>query len=173
MPLRVHWDGFESNTATLAKHGWEVEAHEDMRCMEMVLALRHRAYQCVAWNRFPYRYDRARYDFGYTPELRVELHLGKEVYVRGDELPRTYPVDPWPSPRDLHAPGQARPVSEYMHWRPKEAVMVEADPSVDDLLAQIIAKQADAKRDYFTEKVREGKLIQASSAEIVQFARAA
>lgn len=170
-PLRVHWDGFEGNTHELAKYGWEVEAHEDMRSMCMVLALRHREYQCVCWNQFPYRYDRARYDFDYVPELRVQLHIGKEVHVHGRELPRTYPVDPYPSPRDIACGSQ--PVSEYMHFRPRDAVHVLADPSVDDLLSQILAKQQPAKDEYFAEQVRQGKLVRASQAEIIQFARAA
>ena len=39
--------------------------------------------------------------------------------------------------------------------------------------SKIIEKQADAKRAYFEEKVRSGKLIQASSAQIIQFSKVA
>lgn len=140
--------------------------------MLMVVAMKHRAYQTQAWCQTPYDYERAFYERAYVDGLHMRFELGREVRIERAMLPDNFKLTPIHT--DMHMrPREMTSLSDLAHFKPKDAVMVEADPTVDDLLAQIIAKQADAKREYFEDKVRSGKLVQASSAEIIQFARAA
>lgn len=69
---------------------------------------------------------------------------------------------------------EVRTLADLMHFKPMaQPVMVEADPSIDDLLAKIVAKQSETNDEYFREKMRAGKIVPATSAEIVQFTRVA
>jgi|7_EtaG_2_1085326.scaffolds.fasta_scaffold27362_2 hypothetical protein len=40
-PMKVHWDGFVSDTLTLQRRGWSVQVHEDQRAMVTMEALKH------------------------------------------------------------------------------------------------------------------------------------
>lgn len=40
-PLRLVWNGWESNTYALQREGWELSAREDIQNMRMSIALRH------------------------------------------------------------------------------------------------------------------------------------
>lgn len=180
-PVVLEWDGWQTRTDLL--RNWEIFCESDAYAACYRLAIRHKETGICGmgilqrhsfWNRGDdYRETK-------LPTVHLGMRMGAQQVIQyvpdhyGDLVRPSRPlieVEGYPSFR----PPQAVSVEDLLPFRPKEnkRILMEADPSIDALLDQLLAKQAPAKQAYFEEKVKTSKLLPASSAEIIQFGRAA
>lgn len=174
-PIKIYWQGFESDTRTLGSRGWKIMAHQDIMCDQMQIAIHNPKsgiYGVTRMERFEYE---RMWRTGQFPVFNIPFEVGQRVELRhsNEFVPPVFrEVDPFPA---QIRPDRITKMEDLFHFAEKkvEQIFVEKDPSVDDLLGQIIAKQAEAKHEYYAEKVRAGKLVPATTAEIIQFSKAA
>jgi len=176
-PVKVRCQGWESRTDILGHAGWEIFTENDAYTDRYHIVIRQpqTGVVCGGWLDRHAFWDRGE---GYTrmnyPTVCMGMRMGAKTlieHVPDWQPPKFIRVEPFPSFR----PPQATCLEDLLPFKPmaSQQIQIEADPSVDDLLARIIEKQAAGKQAYFEEKVRTGKLVPASTAEILQFSRAA
>jgi hypothetical protein len=177
-PIRLIANGWESTTVDLGRAGWELHADQDYSEGRLSLVAHHRETGLTAYardSRWDYRshieFDRIHR--GEMPVMRAQIGHRDKVQIHhfgGALMPSFDRVSPFMEPRM-----EIKSMADMLHFAPykSEQIQIEADPTVDDLLAQIIAKQAKTNDEYFAEKVRSGKIVRASAAEVLQFRRVA
>lgn len=169
-PIEIYWQGFLGNSVEMAQCGWEFFAEQDVCRDRMQIAVRNRHSKvCGVTQVEDFQFERILRGQK-PPRFNIPFAVGLQVHMQYQDgliPPQFRQVEAIPTIR----PAKITKLEDLFHFPEKkvEVIQVEADPSVDELLQQIIEKQANAKRDYFEEKVRSGKLVQASSAEIIQF----
>lgn len=201
-PVILHADGWEADTHKLSLMGWELHADQRVYDNVISLVAHNPKTGLVAYAHVQnFNYTR-NVEYGSpAPHLRavfghrdkVQIH---RVYHDHSTNYRTYSGTTSTSGgtgtmifsvrsntdtfANFHRVGGAmemrteiRTLADLMHFKPIQQIAVEADPTIDDLLAKIVAKQSETNDEYFKEKVRAGKIVPATSAEIVQFTRAA
>jgi hypothetical protein len=177
-PIRLIANGWVSSTLDLGRAGWELYADQDYAHGGLSLVAHHRESGLTAYARdahwdYHRHVHRADYSRDEMPTMRAQIGHRDKVQIHamhGGVLPTFDRVSPLMEVRT-----EIRSMADMLHFAPYTAsqIQIEADPSVDDLLAQIIAKQAKANDEYFAEKVRSGKIVRASAAEVLQFRRVA
>lgn len=173
-PVEIYWQGFLGNSLEMAQRGWEFFADQDVCTNRMQIAVRNKHSKvCGVTQVEEFRFKEILRG-GRIPRFNIPFAVGLQAqYLHHDEFipPKFRAVDAFQSIR----PQKITKLEDLFHFPEKktEVIQVEADPSVDDLLAQIIEKQAKAKREYFEDKVKSGKLVPATSAEIIQFNKVA
>lgn len=173
-PVEIFWQGFLGNSLEMAQCGWEFFAEQDVCHNRMQIAVRNKHSKvCGVTQVEEFRFEEISRG-GRIPRFNIPFAVGLNVHMQysaGLVPPQLRAVDAIQSVR----PDKISKLEDLFHFPEKkvEIIQVEADPTVDDLLAQIIAKQESAKKTYFEEKVRSGKLVQASTAEIIQFSKVA
>jgi hypothetical protein len=84
-PLRLHWAGWETNTARLQQAGWQLSAEQDFYQDRMRIAMRHQGMNLMAMTpRFDFRFQEAALDYRYLESvpLQVVHAMGREVFVQ-------------------------------------------------------------------------------------------
>jgi hypothetical protein len=152
-PIKVHWLGWESDTHTLSRNGWDLSASEDP-CMEKVsIAIRHAAAQIYGISEF----QRHRY------RMRNMQEYGHDAMIRDLEfrmtLAHSITMQNWGPVVDLWKPVDARPQVVAMDIRriedlkifrplpPEENDIIIAPPSLDAILQMALNTQAPKQRE--------------------------
>jgi hypothetical protein len=159
-PVRVHWMGWETDTYKLQQAGWQISAEQSVERRTLRMCIKHRDADMVGLSchmdmyHFNDRYNHPDNLYGRVTETAIcEMrHMARDITVHDrhafldfkaiDAEPRIMmePQGRW-SLKDL------LPFAEAPLVRTKALILPEAQ--VDDLLAAILERQADARTAYF------------------------
>lgn len=181
-PVSIRWAGWESNTLQLQNAGWQLSAMEDYQRDAMIIALRHPEYQmegmttlCRDFISSSFGYDR-----GKTLQTGMRC-FGREVHCHLGQDEHSVPwraIDAHPQWSTLRGEVISR-LGDLAHFatplaRTQEVIIPAADPTVDELLAKILAKQQPAREEYYRNLVEsEGRRIGPQMKFTAQILRAA
>ena len=165
---RIRFAGFESDTATLCKAGWDISAEQQHSWSStgysVRLALRHQAAQCymlthavdinygmtmMMKNNRMFTDPNAEFGFGRLPPFNVAciFNDGKVQYMPSETKWQFNPIDPFPVIKhDVQ-------IHDFKDWVPfrtisKDAPQIYVPPSsVPDLMAYILEKQEPKQKE--------------------------
>lgn len=156
---KVFWAGWESDTLTLQKQGWEISAEQDIASMRFRIALRHvglRIYglsQMIGYAEFRDLYSSDNMMGRPTPPIHIQYMASRmEINIIDNSMQNFYPVDAQPS---IMINQQRKSIEDFMMFRPigKANEIVVAEYDVAELLDMIKNKQ-DPKQAEIREKKR-------------------
>jgi len=176
-PVKLHWAGWETDTARLQQAGWQISADQRFDRDTMQIAVSHMGgargvSEISAWR------CAERYPWDERPmEASLSMRLAQQVKFEhfGAGFPSFSAVDAMPQLREC----QIKTLDDLAHFAPQmvrtEQLLVPEE-SVDDLLSRILEKQQAAKTAYFREQMaREGAALPQHrfAAQIIAFKDAA
>ena len=151
-PVRLHWDGWESDTHHLQRAGWQLSADQDVARGTMQIAARHPNGLSLLTEMQDWKYHHANEAImrGYRvfPPMRVRS-LGKvEIVFHGHR--NTYsafaPIDAYPQPREITT---CTRLEDFFHFAPVTSPhdLIVPQASVPELLDRILQLQQPACED--------------------------
>ena len=152
-PIRVHWMGWESDTATLGRNGWDLSASEDPEYDRVSIAIRHSAAQVYGVSEF----QRHRYHHRSHWDPREDAMLRDLVFRM--TLAHNITMQNWGPTVDLWQPVDARPqvvamdiqsIEDLKIFRPlppEKNDIIIAPPSLDAILQMALDTQAPKQRE--------------------------
>lgn len=167
-PIRLNFAGWESDTATLQHHGWQIESHEDISCRQIMLAVHHPDWSLSGLSERVNDWDWHRpIHISEYPMLHMGMRaLGKTINIHEGRHLQFKPVDCEPS---VETSGIIS-LEDLCHFRPRvlpaKSIYV-AEPSVDELLQRILEKQDPDRQRYYAEKAREDRALKQVHAQII------
>ena len=86
-PLRVAWGGWQSDTYTLQKRGWEIAAEQDVREQALRLVLRHRAWKLYGISRrIDFDFQRIMSNAYYNVNVTIDIvHMASDLVMQMHE----------------------------------------------------------------------------------------
>ncbi len=166
-PVRIRWDGWESNTLKLQQAGWEFSVEQDMSMHGVRLFMRNsRCEMYGSTSTISMDLFEAHRDPRYLDSMHFEVgHMASRLTVQvHNEYPLTAaPVDMQPV---ITTWGEIKTLEEFGIFavplvRTEGIYLDEA--SVPKLMETILEAQDPAKKKYFEDKVREQRLPGATS----------
>ena len=158
-PVRVLWDGWETDTMRLQQGGWEINAEQDISRHTVRLLMRNQRNQMFALtNEAPLDFFRAHSDPRIVEALTFQIvHMAGHMTIQAMMNPMAFkPIDAKPQ-IIMATPKNIEDFDIFATPLVRTKEIIVAEPSVADLLEQIIAKQDPARKAYFTKKVHEGR----------------
>lgn len=152
--------GFESDTLSLQRSGWEISAAEDPQRGFMQIAMRHSKLQLRALSaRLAWEYSQ-RSDYLQhvnVPIVQME-HVGQQIMVPGYTSVRDLkfrPIDATPS--YLFEPPKT--LDDLCHFATFEAkrILLPED-EVNELLSRVLELQEPARQKHFMEQAKDARL---------------
>lgn len=180
-PMTLHWAGWETTTARLQQAGWEMAAEQHFERNTLRIAFSHPQWGArgiTETSEYDY-YARMNQRAHAGPEVihaRMNVHMGKDVYVRSYDQPTFSAIDARPQIMDIE---RITCLEDLAHFAPQATLtspFVLPEPDVDELLSMILAKQQAAKTEYFRDLVaRDGQVLPAHRfhAQIISLREAA
>ncbi len=180
LPIRLRWEGWESNTFDLQQNGWEVSVSQSPSEQRMMLALHHRQMRLTGISpmiRFDFRtveIDRYLQDveipiIHISPQIQViTLHQHQLVqsglpHGRGINWGNFTPVDA--------APGaileKVESIHDLIHFQPipKTEEIIIPEKNVSELLQEILKKQEPEQKKYWKRVQEEAMLARGRARE--------
>jgi hypothetical protein len=161
-PVKVYWEGWETDTYTLQQNGWDLSVDQDHMRMYMRMVVRNKRLGFIGQtNNIPMEYVRYG-DFDQPKHIWQMQCMGRDIRVHEHG-----PISAYANFKAIDAKPQLSfekvtsledlvPFARAPLVRTQALVLPEA--SVDDLLAEILARQSEAKTEYFKDLVwREGQ----------------
>lgn len=157
-PAKVYWAGFESDTFTLQREGWDLSASQDPMRGTMQIAMRHEKAQMYAiseiteW-RFQQTLDYRYGDMMPPAYLRMES-VGGQIYSRALTSARDWnfaPIDATP----VFADEPIRSIEDLIHFatfKPKKIIL--PPDTVPDLMKRILELQEPGREKFFLEQAK-------------------
>jgi len=162
-PLRLRWNGWESNTYELQNNGWELSANQDIRSNRMAIAIRHKQLNVRGLSDFvDFNFFR-RYDSYNAIKYPVfGCQLASDLIIQIPNNVETYtqefnPIDA----RPMYRKTESRHLDNFAHFRKIERVENEIylEPaSMDDILNMALDRQAPRQEEIRKEMVRRQEL---------------
>lgn len=160
-PIKLHWAGWETDTYKLQRAGWEISAAQDIQYRMLRLAIQHREHEAQAHLMFPH-HDYYGLAAGSGTSHMTHAYEGDCAVVMGRQImveaPRSIaefsPIDA--TPQIIHD-GRFSRLEDIAHFASALAQtqqIIVDEPSVDDLLAQILERQQAAKTKHFQDAIR-------------------
>ena len=155
-PVKLRWLGWESDTLTLARHGWDISAQQDVERDIMRIAVRHPQTNVGGLSTMT-RWEYARYygnGVSRYPALPVILmeqfgSLRNTYFNIAEPIPLLSgfsPIDPYPS-YIAHEPKRLEDLVHFATHEQKRIILPE--DSVDDLIARILEAQDPVRQEHF------------------------
>lgn len=169
-PMKVSFMGWESDTQTLQRHGWQLSMQVDHVRYGMRLALRETKTRLRGLSNFIPQEWLQDYDRHGIP-TQIEFHLASDfvMHMHTPIDPREF-VDVDANPR-WEPYSRQELMSEWLPFRPieKSKEIIIEEKSVSDMLDDIIKKQEESRMKILRDSVRDEK-IQAKkfNAQIIQ-----
>lgn len=171
--MRLRWHGWESDTLTLQRAGWQISANEDPSSMCIVLAIRHPDTNIGGLSRIEAMKHCTRRpdEYGLASDLYMKV-VGHDMRIRGQygQSGAWRAVDA--EPQVITEP--VRSLQDLCHFAPavsQRASIMVAEEDVSYLLARILEKQQPAKEAYFRNQAMEeresGLLVPKVHAQII------
>lgn len=161
-PVKVYWDGWETDTYRLQQNGWDLSVDQDPYRTEMRMVIRNQTHGFIGQtNGIPYHHIHALNDPTLHPDQMPPMgvwqmrHMGRDIRVQGNNLPERYmnfqAVDGKPS----LSFEEVKSLEDLVHFAPAPLIRSQAlilpEAQVEDLLAGILERQQDAKMQHFRE----------------------
>lgn len=197
-PITLHWQGWETTTLRLQSAGWSLSADQDLSRMTMHVAFRKEVEQgqtimgiteVAEWDYIgrSQEYIQRALASGRGARLRVaamaevvSLHVrsGHGELYRGvqDDFNNYNPVLGVFTPIDAYphyAQLDTRTLDSLVHFAPALAStreIIVPEPSVSDLLEEILRKQDPAKQKHFLEEAKKATTLRTIHAKIISIA---
>ena len=151
-PVTLRWDGWEARTDLLQRHGWQLNADQDVRSHRIQIAARHPnglslLTECEDWHYYHAR-DFMRGFYPTLPPLRVR-HMGKIEMIWYGSSPGASaftPVDAMPRATQVVSTGR---IEDFFHFAPVTSPhdLIVPQASVPELLDRILQLQQPACED--------------------------
>lgn len=164
-PVHVHWDGWETDTYRLQQAGWDISMDQDPYGERMRMVIRNQRHGFIGQtNDIPLSRIRPGHldDRGPARQHIWQMrHMGRTILVNGDGVSdyvnfRAVDCKPQLSFARVTSLEDLVPFASAPLVRTQALVLPEA--TVDQLLSEILERQAEAKMDYFKDLVfREGQ----------------
>ncbi|SFZ81608.1 hypothetical protein SAMN02983003_0591 [Devosia enhydra] len=147
-PVELHWAGWKSDTMTLQQNGWDISAQQDIRTMQMGIALRAPhgvAYGMSAMMSWEFMEDQHR--FGMLHRLPAQMRFGKDVMVHHQGPVEALWNQPWGAVDAIPQMVETRRtrLEDFAHFAPAPLVrnnpIVIPEESVSDLMDRILKLQ--------------------------------
>ena len=164
-PMRVHWDGWETDTYRLQQNGWDISMDQDPIGLRMRMVIRNRVQGFIGQSHdipmklcHPGMYDGPEHrDIWQMRAMGREIRIHETGPVSGYANFRAVDCSPRLSFEKVSSLEDLVPFANAPLVRTQALVLPEA--TVDDLLREILERQQDAKTSYFKDLVgREGQL---------------
>lgn len=179
-PVKVHWAGWETDTYRLQQNGWQLSAEPRVDRDVMRIGFRHEHLGMIGQTAdIAYNYEAAFMDplSDYMPERYAQVrHMGRQILIHNHGPMDFRAIDAQPQMVST----EVRSLEDLVAFAPAPLVrtncLVLPEATVDDLLKEIIDRQAEAKTSYFQDIVaKEGSIMQPHRfhAQIVSLPRAA
>lgn len=157
---KVFWAGWESDTLSLQRKGWEISAEQDIASMRFRIAIRNVNYRIYGISKLiPYEEfrevyvgDNPRYQ-GMTPPIHIQYMASRmEINIMDNDMDKFHPIDALPS---VVINKKRKSLEDFMMFRPiaKSNEIIVADYEVGQLLDMIKNKQ-DPKQAELRERKR-------------------
>lgn len=179
-PLLLRWAGWEADTYTLQKHGWEISADQDVAYDAIRVAFRHPKLDVRGiTERADYNYQLAAEDhrqWRQLPPLHVEHLVNRmSLVIAHPTIGDFRAVDAVPQ---LARFDEIRSIDDLAHFAPAQAqqqLIIPEPETVPELLAKIVEMQSGARLERFREEIREERAARPGlvHAQIISFPRAA
>ena len=159
-PIKIIWDGWESDTYRLQQGGWEFSAEQMIERMSVRLAMRNSRCRMYGFtNMVPVDFfELASNSAAYSAVVFHVAHMASQLTIQTVEVqPLSYsPVDMMPQMMT----GERKSIEDFGIFatplvRTNEIILPEA--SVGELLDTILKKQAPDQKAYYEEKVRDAR----------------
>ena len=148
-PIKLHWMGWETDTATLASYGWDLSVEQNVYRDKMCIAARlqyggSRLYCLSEMERFEYRryLDRAKMGQAFNMDIPVfQVQMAENIRVHSIGESRDFsPIDAKPRVQEM----QIRNIEDFVHFKKvhydtKEIILQKA--SLDEVLRFALSKQ--------------------------------
>lgn len=165
--VRIHWGGFVGDTLSMQRAGWRFEKYRAERTFNDIVAFHHPIFKTYGkfmiddvWNQLNGR----RYD--HPVDVSVEANLAGDMVIRLHEERHILSFKESFEPLDMEPRWVDHYVSKmnlFASASPKEQrIILPKDPTVDELLQQIIAKQQPGQVEYFNNKVKNREVPEAT-----------
>lgn len=184
-PVKVHWAGWETDTLTLQQNGWELSVDQNIARNEMRMVIRHEQLGFIGQSAsLPWDFHSGMMEHHYLNayEGRERFfqmrHMGRSIMIHNHgamDFSRYSPVDAQPR-FTQEAPKELGDLVHFAAPLVRTQALVLPEKTVDQLLADILEAQQDAKTSYFRDMVaREGDTLPAHKfhAQIISFPQAA
>lgn len=175
-PARVYWAGWESDTRTLERHGWSVNAYQNLHEDVIGIALRHEesgihgVSERVVGSRFMYPGDYENQRFGnQMPPMDFRFQaLGRPVQLRPSfslaELRQFDPVDC----ETAYVESAMHTLEDLMYFRTiKTKRFLLPHDEVDHLMERILKIQEPMREEYFREQAKDARAAAQLHAQIL------
>jgi hypothetical protein len=180
-PIRLNWEGWESDTYTLQQSGWEVSVAQDQRDQKMQIALKNRHTNMVGISRmmdFDYReiWDKEQYlrnivfpIVHIAPQINIltltQATMTRGIRIRGEINWDSFkPIDATPS----IVMEEIKSLEDLIHFQPlpesKEIIVPEKN--VSELLQQILKMQEPEQMKYYKRVQEEAMLARGRAREM-------
>lgn len=154
---KVFWAGWESDTLSLQRQGWEISSEQDIASMRFRIAIRNVNYriygisQLIPYEEFREVYTGDNYN-GNTPPIYIQYMASRMEINIMDDLSKFEPVDALPS---VIINKQRKNIEDFMMFRPigKANEIIVSDYEVKELMDMITKKQ-DPKQAEIRERKR-------------------
>lgn len=154
-PVRVHWAGWETTTLALQQAGWALSAQQDVAMGRLRIALKHAEYRVIGMT------ETLEFDFiehSRHPNMRgvvLRAQLAHQMHVQLMERELSFkPIDASP----MMEFRERRSLDDLVLFAPslvRTQEIIVPEPSVAELLEQILKLQEPAKNEYFKQLVAE------------------
>lgn len=164
-PVRVRFAGWESDTFTLQREGWEISADQDVRCDRMSIAIKHpkmgiggvTSYADWQYQRY---FGDARYADQLPPlpilEMRQLSGVHERVYFQHRRLElstRAYsPIDAVPS-YVVEEPKTLDDIAHFASFEQKRILLPQEE--VEKLMARILELQQPERAAHFLKEAKQ------------------
>lgn len=161
-PVRVHFAGWESDTLTLQRSGWELSADQDVARDTMRLALTHSRLGLTALTKMmEWRFMQER---EYRVHARLEVmnveFFGRSgsLMIRGSFPPTFRPIDAEPC-WSTEAPQKLEDLVHFANFQQKRILLPEE--TVSDLMKRIIDMQQPGREAHFLKQAKQAPRLEA------------
>lgn len=163
-PLKVIWQGFESDTYTLSKNGWDLSISEERNHMSfnqhMVLVMRHEAMQLYGISReIDFNHYRNTEDPRYWEEVVIHIRqVASDIHFQYMSVsPRVFnAIDPIPEYQEAETLQRLSemPVFRTFASNPEEILL--AKPTLDQVLKYALDLQEPRQKEIRQEMLKRG-----------------
>ncbi len=141
-----YWAGFRGDTHSLAQNGWDISAEQDPMRMQVRFALRHKDMGIYGYSEGVNWEMQDRFLQNQRMELRTNLRIAKDIVIQHHGTSNMWeqynPVDTTPTYIEM----RRESLRELGLFRkihvPQEREIIIPEKNIDDLLSEILGKQA-------------------------------
>lgn len=154
-PVKLRWAGWESDTYTLHRHGWQLGVHERVYDNALDLVLKHPDLRARGIGRASVYYAEVLHDPRYYHEqLDINIELAQQITLADYSAMRHtgiryQPIDPTPAVERINLDA----LTLFRELPPAERDIVVVEPSFDEILNMALKHQAPKQKE-LREKMR-------------------